>query len=279
MSRKNIIIIISVVSVLIVGVLLLRYFNASKNQIQNQVSTTTNPFGTNQFNNVNVVGTGTVQTNQPAKNLAKLIQLYKNPTSGSVFFTNKDNKNIIRFVDRGNGNIYEYLPDSQSGQATRLTNITIPKIEEVVWSSTGNNLILRYLDNDTDNIVSFLATIKNATGTSSEFSDMTGVFTSPNIKQLAVTPSGNKVFALMEKNNGLGSYGTTLNFDGSGKKQVFDSPLYQWNISWPKESLITFTSKPSYKSDGYLFFFNTQTSSMDKVLGDILGLTTLTNRC
>src|SRR5205814_2488628 len=50
-----------------------------------------------------------------------------------------------------------------------------------------------------------------------------------------------------------------------------------WNISWPKENIITFTTKPSSVDLGYLFFFNTDTGAMDRVLGDVSGMSTLTN--
>jgi len=51
-----------------------------------------------------------------------------------------------------------------------------------------------------------------------------------------------------------------------------------WNISWPKENIITFTTKPNYTDPGLLYFFNTQTYSMNRVLGNIVGLSTLVNK-
>ena len=264
------------------GGLIFFYFSSNKTGI-NATSTpqTTNPFGTTPGNKEVGTSTQTQQNNQTSpgtfKNLNKLIQLYKNPTSGAVFFI-KNNQNILRFVDRAVGNIYEYLPDSQTGEVQRITNTTIPKIQESMWSGSGNNLVLRYLDNNTDNINSFSAKIKIDSTSTDSLGELTGLFLPQNIKQLAINPGGDKIFALVDKSDKSGTYGFVVNLDGSSKKVVFDSPISYWNISWPKENVVTLTTKPNYIDTGLLYFFNPQTYSMDKILENITGLSTLTNK-
>jgi len=283
MTKRNSIIIILLALAFIIGALLYFYFSIGNAPIQNPQNITPaqgNIFG-NSLNTTNVTP-ATEEQNPVAgqvKNLPKLLQIYKNPTSGSVFFTNKNNQNVLRFISRSNGNAYEYLPVSETGEPTRITNTTIPKIQETIWSSDGDNLILRYLDSDTDNIVSFSGKIAVA-GTSSapgSSGEITGSFLSPNIEQLVTNPKGDKSFGLFEKNGRSGSYGITYSFGDNSKKQIFDSPISLWNISWPKENTITFTTKPSSGYLGYLFFFDTQTGVMDRILGDVPGLSTLTN--
>lgn len=259
------------------------FFNNTGNNGQQGTASTTNPFGntsgnktppsntqTNTGGNANNQGTNTV------KNLAKLIQLYKNPTSGSVFFLNKDNKNVLRFVDRAVGNVYEYIAETQTGTPERITNTTIPKVQEVVWSNSGNNLVYRYLDNDTNNISSYTASIKTSTSSGS-LGEIIGTFLPTNFKQLVINQDGNKLFALIDKSDKSGTYGFTTNLDGSSKKIIFDSPISYWNISNPKNNIIALTTKPNYKDLGILFFFNIQTYSMDRILGNIVGMSTVTN--
>jgi len=283
MSRKNSILIVFAIILLIIGGLLFFYFssnNASKNTT-NTTQTTTNPFGNTSVNkpvDTNTQTGGNNQTFDTVKNLSKLIQLYRNPTSGSIFLVNKSNQNILRFIDRAVGNVYEYMLENQTGEVQRITNTTIPKIQETVWSSSGSDLVLRYLDNDTDNISSFSAKIKNGSSSVDSLQELTGTFLSPNVKQLVINPAGNKMFGLVDKSDKSGTYGFTTNLDGSNKKIIFDSPISYWNISWPKENAIALTTKPSYRDVGLLYFFNTQTYSMDRILGDITGISTVVNK-
>ncbi len=282
MSKKNSILIIFAVILIIIGGLLFFYFssnNANKNTT-NTTRTTTNPFGntsTNKTPATSTQTTGNNQANVATKNLAKLIQLYKNPTSGSIFLVNKNNQTILRFIDRAVGNVYEYIPEDQTGEPQRITNTTIPKIQETVWSNSGDNLIFRYLDNDTDKISSFSAKIKIASSSDS-IGETVGSFLSSNLKQLVINPKGDKTFGLVDKSDKSGTYGFTANLDGSNKKVIFNSPISYWNISWPKENIIAFTTKPNYRDDGLLYFFNTQTYSMDRILGNITGMSTVINK-
>ena len=142
--------------------------------------------------------------------------------------------------------------------------------------------MLRYLDPDTDDIISYSAKINVSSSTSSSTNNaiagiISGTFLSPNIKQLVTNPKGDKMFGLFNKNDGSGTYGIMYSFNDSSKKQIFDSPASFWNISWPKENIITFTTAPSFGDLGYLFFFDTKTGSMDRILGDVFGISTLTN--
>ena len=283
MSKKNSILLILAIVIVIIGSLLFFYFSPNNtDQNTTDITQTTNPFGnTSQNKTFNTNTQTTIEDNQTTgatENLERLIQLYKNPTSGSVFFVNKNNQSVLRFVDRAVGNIYEYAPDTQTGEVQRITNTTIPKIQEAVWSKSGNDLVLRYLDNNTDNISSFSGKITAGSSSINSFGEIIGQFLSSNIKQLAINPSGNKIFELIEKSDKSGTYGFTTNLDGSGKKIIFDSPISYWNVSWVKENVITFTTKPNYRDVGLLYFFNPQTYSMNRILGNITGMSTITNK-
>jgi len=281
MSKRNSILIILAIVLLIIGGLVFFYFsnNAPKN-IETIPITTTSPFGNTSGNKTSATGTQTTENTQTTttKNLAKLIQLYKNPTSGTVFFLNNNNQNVLRFVDRAVGNIYEYIPENQTGEAQRITNTTIPKIQETAWSNTGNNLVFRYLNDDTDNIDSFSATIKANSNSSDVPGEITGSFLSSNIKQLVINPKGDKIFGIVDKSDKSGTIGFTANLDGGNKKIIFDSPISYWNVSWPKENTILLTTKPNFRDFGLSYFFNPQTYSMDRMLGGVVGMSAIANK-
>jgi len=286
MSKRASIITIFLVFILIVAGFLYFYFSTNGTPTTNPTSPTdTNlPFGNSPTETPSDTNTDTTgdtgqntNTDNTIKNTAQLKQIYDKPISGVVFTKTKDEKTPLRFIDRATGNAYEYIPNSDKEIATRITNTTIPKIQEAVWSPTGENLVLRYLD-DNNNISSFLGKIKLSTSTGDTIGEINGSFLPSNIKQLAINPAGTKIFEVIEKSDRSGSYGVMLSIDGSGKKEIFNSKLSHLNISWPKDNIIAFTTKPSSITSGFLFFFNTQTSSLEKILGNISGLSTLTNK-
>jgi hypothetical protein len=281
MSKRNGIIIILIVILIIIGALLFWYFNNGNKPVVNNtvVQQQTLPFG-NTSDNKNPTPTEPNQTGQTdtstTKSIGKLTQIYKTPTSGSVFFTRK-NTQIIRFTDRANGNSYEFIPETNPNDATRITNTTIPKIQESIWSNNGSSLVLRYLDDKTDGIVSFAGKINVSTTTAGISGQMIGSFLPANIKQLVINPSGNKIFSFSNNQNKNGSIGIFSSLDGSNKIQSFSSPLADLNVFWPTDNIITFTTKPTYGKVGYLFFYNIQEDSFTKIMGDVSGMITLTN--
>jgi hypothetical protein len=285
MSKNNTILIIFISFFLIVGGLLFFYFSKNQ-QPTNQPSITVNdPFGNIPGDRTpNIPSTGTSTTSQGSSTsfgnvFSTLKQIYKNPTSGSIFTTDKNNLNILKFVDRAVGHTYEYPVLDQTGGPTRITNTTIPKIQEVVWSSTGIELVYRFLDGETDNISSFSSKIKPGETSSTETTgEITGLFLTSNIKQLVINPAGNKIFSLIDKSDKSGTFGITTNLDGSGKKVIFDSPASYWNISWPKDNIITFTTKPNNKDYGILYFLNIKENTFDRIISNHTGLSTITNK-
>jgi hypothetical protein len=278
MSKRNSILIILAIIILVVGGLLFMYFSNNSKTGTTQTTNTSNPFGNTSGNKtVNTTNStnGQVSGNK-TKNVGQLIQLYKDPTSGSMFLPNSKDK--LRFIDRATGNTYEYIPENRNGEPDRITNTTIPKIQEAIWSSNGTSLVFRYLSDDTDNINNFTAKISTSSDSSGTIGKITGSFLASNIKQLDINPTGDKIFELVDKSDKSGTYGIITDLDGNNKKTVFDSPISYWNISWPNDSTVTFTTQPTYKDEGLLYFFNTKTYSMSRILGDITGMSTLTNK-
>ena len=283
MSKKTLIIIIFTLFIIIFGWLLFTYFFANKITAPTTENTTEFPFGkVNTDNNTN--STLDSEQNNLIKNSAdeinkkseaKLKQIYPKPIAGSTF--NSDKNTILRFIDREKGNLYEYNILKQE-DPERITNTTIAKVQDVSWPENGNNLILRFLDND-NNVNNYSGEIKISTSTDGTIGEIkTGSILTMNSIQSVINPSGDKIFELINKVNKNGSYGLISSTKGENKKQIFDSPLSLFNINWVNDNIITFTTKPSYEDKGILYFFNIKNNSFDKIFGDIIGLITNTNK-
>lgn len=311
-SRKNAFIVIIVIISLVVGGLIGFYFyTKNKNPTptflgQNVTTTTKTDFGGTNFINTQ---TPTVQQNQnlPAsydkpqvtKEEPRLRKISSEPIAGSDFInvdilaTTTPTKNIeppdsskvtpqikkiapkvigkketIRYVDRATGNIYETATNTPS--LTRISNTTVPKIYESYFVDKDDSLVIRDLIGNTDIIRTRYGNLDFATTSTDEktllLSDLP-----LNIFQLVVSPNKDKIFYITNEQN----RGVISRPNGANKINVFDSQLKEWLAVWPTTNSIVITTKASGFAQGFSYLLNPDTRSVTRLLGDILGLTTL----
>ncbi len=283
MSKQTAIIFILVVFLGALGALIWFYFSFnSGSSIKPLPITTTDvydPFGTRGGDSAAVGTTTETETNNTVINNTltadKMRIISEEPISGFSIIENvKTKKTDIHYILRANGNIYETYTDSP--ELKRLSITTVLKVYESTWLPDGQKLIIRYLKGDTENIETFSVKINPATTTLNEFEGgIDGNHLPENISALAINPLGDKLFYLTENLNGVTGYISKP--DGLNKKILFESPLVEWLVSWPKEEIITMNTKPSAKVAGYLYFLNSKIGSFSKVIGNINGLTSKTN--
>ncbi len=212
-----------------------------------------------------ILSGGTATTTQPGiveeTELPRLRKISTAPVSG--FFTSGD---VVRYVDRASGNVYE--ASTKSSVIKRITNTTIPRVQNVVWIDK-NSLIIQYFD-DNENIKSFYAEIVEPQE-GEESGKLEGVFLPNNAKEL--TSLGSQIFYLLEQPTS--SIGIISNPDGSGSEQIFSSPLKEWLVQRFRQGSLSLTTKASYNVIGFNYLLNTLTGNMYLALGDVVGLTTL----
>jgi hypothetical protein len=284
MSKKTAIILILAVFLGALAALIWFYFTSNdgpKAPIKQAVTEDIyDPFGTKTPTTDLVVSSSTELTvdNTDQGNFVatnKLRKISSDPISGYSLFTDpKDSRTYVHYILRANGNIYETYQDSV--ESKRLSITTVPRVYESTWLPGGQNLIIRYLKDNTENIETFSVKINPATTTLNEFEGgIDGNFLTENINSLVLNPAGDKIFYLTS--NLTGASGYISKPTGLNKKLLFESPLIEWNISWPKEEIVTMTTKPAAQILGYMYFLNTQTGTFSKIIGGIRGLTTKTN--
>ncbi len=188
------------------------------------------------------------------------------PVSGGLIFE-KDNKSFVRYIERAKGNTYE--TDATNIKPSRITNKTLVKVYETIWKNNGQNVILRFL-NDEEKIQTFNALVSPKTSGEGE---LLGEFMSLDIKDISISPSTNQIFYLL--NNNFGVSGILSSFEGKNKLQIFDSPLREWLSQFPKEDTVALTSKANSKNLGVLTFVNTKTGDSYSPISKVMGLTTL----
>lgn len=216
----------------------------------------------------NIQNTDTSPTSSEYK-LPKLRQLSTTPVAGYIA-SSTASSSIARFIDRGTGHIYE--ASNISPDIVKISNTTLPKIYEAYGNKNGTNFILRYLKNDTDIISNFYAELRKIGTSSNDIPyELKGKFLSPDINQVVVSPSGDKVFTWnIESGNGIGYISS---FDEKTKVKTIDIPLNQVSIDWPETNSLIISTKASAVSSSFIYSIDPKTGISKTILGGLRGLT------
>ncbi len=221
--------------------------------------------------------------------LPRLYELHKSPVAGVGFFeTGKgaDHTVSARYIERGLGHIFE-TPLATYAES-RISNETHSQLAEALWGNGGKSVVIRSLVDQYGstaikssilNLGSSISSFARSTSTEpvSEFSETEEVLLPDYLPFLATAEDGaDKVFYL--ENGTDASAGSIVSFKNVADiSKIFSSSFTEWLPQFPNQKLATLTSKPSAGIPGHLFFIDTKTKALTKVLGGISGLTTLTS--
>ena len=174
---------------------------------------------------------------------------------------------LVRHIEKATGHIYE--TELFSPNQNRISNTTIPLTYDAIWGNKNNALVARYLTEDNKTIETYGLLIKNVS-TSTE-NTMSAVKLLGNIDEVSVFE--NSVFTLEQKDTS--SVGYISGFDGTKRTQVWNSPIKELLSQYVSAKTIALTTKPHQDNNGFLFFVDTGNGQMKKILGGVLGLSTL----
>jgi len=216
--------------------------------------------------------TPAVNTNKPIPRLRKISS---EPVAGAVVF-NIGTTSVVRFVEKGTGNVYEVTSDSLV--IKRLTNTTIPKIVRAFWLPDASGFLAQTLM-ETNEIIetNFVKLNKNVLSSTNEI--LTSLNTTisklpTNIKEIAVSPNGSKIFYYTAPNS---SNWFISNPDGTDSSLVMSHPLTEWLPKWVTTNQIMMQNKSSSNSIGFNYIFNTQNKVLKKIGFGIVGLSSNPN--
>jgi hypothetical protein len=280
--KKALYIITTIVILALIAAGIYYWFFYSKvppqNPDENIIDTGFKPIGNGNLSGGNGNQTGSegnvdnTSNNQNSENsvykLPKLRQISSAPVAGYVASTTASSS-LVRFIDRGTGHIYE--ADNLSDKVVKISNTTLPKIYEAYSNKNGTNFILRYLKNDSDVVSNFYAELrKTGTSTTETPFEIKGKFISPDIKQIVISPAGDKVFTWnIENSSGVGYISA---FDEKTKVKVSDFPFTQVNIDWPENNTLIVSTKPSAFSSSYIYSIDAKNGSYKSISSGVKGL-------
>lgn len=191
--------------------------------------------------------------------------------AGATIIKNEKEDTLARFIARENGHIFEIPVDSATQK--RISNTTILRIRDVIWLSNGMEFVAQFLDESGSDIESFYASI--GFEDTADIATLQGSFLQKNIMEIVPSNYEDKIFYLVD--GGSEAIGIISDFDGSKKAQIFNSPLLGWIAQWADKDTIALTTKAYSNTQGYLYFLDTDTGELEKIISRE-GLTTLVSK-
>lgn len=198
--------------------------------------------------------------NQPLRKLSS------EPVAGAGTLDTKAGT-VVRYMEKATGHIYEV--ELFSPKNGRISNTTIPLIYDAIWGNKNNSLVARYLSSDDTQVESYYLTLNNSSSTENT---LKGVALPKNIAD--VSSFGGNFFYLIQNTNS--STGYMSDFNGKNKI-IWNSDIKELTTQFVNSKIVALNTKPAQKIPGYLYFIDTTTGQNRRILGDIAGLTTLSD--
>lgn len=167
----------------------------------------------------------------------------------------------VRFIDRASGNIYAYVAKERT--LTRISNRTVPGIQEASWVADGSRAYVRFISSTAggERVDTFMLPA-NGEG---------GFLLEQGTNQALVAGTS----TLMTLFGGTtGSVATIANIDGSNSRTLFSSLLSSIMIR-PSSGPLYVATKPSALLDGYAFQVSRTNGAFSRILGPFRGLSIL----
>lgn len=168
----------------------------------------------------------------------------------------------VRYIERQSGNVYSFRVHDRL--LTRISNKTLPGIQEAAWTSDGTRAFARYMTRAADGTEHVDTYALSSDGGE-------GYFLEQDLEQVAVQGTST-VFSLLP--NSSGSIGSLSAPDGTSVRTLFTSTLARLTTRFSGSDLIA-TTKASSGLDGYAFLVSRANGSFTRLLGPFRGLSTL----
>lgn len=210
----------------------------------------------------------TTQTNEIV--VPRLRKISKEPVAGAVIY-NVGTTSVVRFVEKGTGNVYE--ANSSTTVVQRLTNTTIPKIIRAFWLPNASGFLAQTLEPGSEIVeTNFVKLNKNTASSTSESLTLFSTIISKlptSIKEITIKPDGTKIFyyTALSSSNWFVS-----NPDGTGSSLVMSHPLTEWLPKWISGNVIIMQIKGSSEATGFTYSFDVSSKTLKKIGVDASGL-------
>lgn len=216
--------------------------------------------------------------NQPVPRLRKISN---EPVAGAAVFNN-GTTSIVRWVEKGTGNVYEARSDVLA--VVRLTNTTIPQIIRAIWLHNGAGFLAQTLVPESEIIeTSFVSLAKTPSGTDEVLTPYVTQISKlqTGIKEVSVSPDNRKILYYVALNSA--SFYTS-NPDGTGQTLIVTHPLTEWLPRyWTSGTSVLIQTKEGASTPAYFYNLNLSNGTFTKITNPMSLITrslfTLAEKC
>lgn len=217
-----------------------------------------NPFGTSDETAFTPTTIAPDPTTEPRVFDTALRKISEGPVAGATF-VEEDGRTFIYFAERGTGHLF--VADTETGTTTRISNVTLPRTTDAVWSPDGTHVALT-TEVSAGVVRTYLGTLTTASSTGE--TTLSTVELSRSVHNIAFSNDGTQVFYTVGAVSGSTGYSQDL---ANGARSVrFTTPLRNTIVSW--EPSITLASAPSASVKGYVY----GGASLTRLFGGVNGL-------
>lgn len=275
-TKKNLIIVGIIAVIVLIGLGFWFLSRTTTPAIENQSGS---PFGTpgsdtgNTTGNTNggIIGAGEAFSAPTYVPTNRLNRISDTPISGATIISGSTT--IVKYIEKATGHMYEV--NLSDGSKKRITNTTLPKSYEIEWGLGGYSAFMKFSDESL--IKNIFATLSTTASTSTD--DGSGELIVKNfesgIQNFLFSPSKKTSFYTLVSSQGI--QGFLADKNGEKGSLIWNFPTSEWVVDWPKDDVITLTTKASVNKFGYLYFLNPVTKKTTNILREIPGLITNTN--
>lgn len=204
------------------------------------------------------------------KPIPQLRKISNEPVAGAIIF-NLGTTSVVRFVEKGTGNVYE--AKSNSLAINRLTNTTIRKIIRAFWLFNGSGFLAQTLIPESEIVeTSFVKLSANKATTTENLTPFSTTISQlpTGIKEITIKPDDSKIFYYTISNS---SNWYVANPDGTKATQVANHSLTEWLPKWVSNNTVVMQTKGSSEGPAYLYTFDVEKQILKKIGTGSLGLT------
>jgi peptidoglycan hydrolase-like protein with peptidoglycan-binding domain len=184
----------------------------------------------------------------------------------------KETVEIIRFVDRANGYIFDKAIKPNE-PLKRVTSSQIARVYEAYFDNTKSIALLRYLKDATvENIVAKIKKPEIISGNSNNYSTLETKLLSNSITFVSPISSGLKMFYLAKQSSGVD--GVVYDFKTGSTKKIWSSKFSEWIPQAVSENIISLTTRASGRYPGNSYILDIKNNSLRNIISEVEGLTT-----
>ncbi len=204
-----------------------------------------------------------LQENGAAQNGAEqkkyLFRISDEPVAGATVAPDGTH---VRYFKKSTGHLFENKFTGH--EEKRVSNITIPAVQNAQWTPSKEYAIISFYDE---------GEIRRLYSRYSGTSTVTSAFLPKDIKEIAVSQTADRIAYTISSGGETSLF--TAQPDNTGIKNIFSTPISDFEITWPAANLLGLKTKSSAYAPSFLYTINASGGAFTRLFAEKQGFDVL----